>query len=385
MKRSIICLCAAALTLTLAMPAFAAESAAGGYYPIDVTQSEDGREIRKTYELTPDQDPAGIPQDDFILGDLAFSLTDLMKEEIPQTEERQESQKVTSTSKTGDMDAVLAALPQDKAYSSEDGFTGALTLQRDSVTVTANRTTGTKTVTASRSYPNLSSQDTAAIPKTIQENGATLTLTGIQWQTDNSIPVGGVPIGNRFTAVCTYSGTVTTSGVSGYKVTATYAGTVSKAVASKIRYVAVFTGTPLAPTVQPTAEVTEAPAATDSPASAAPSAPVDYVVGPSNDDPAPPTFNIVDREDDVMPTAAPTDAPSDDPAGAPTAFPTDGPNQTATPGFTFRWSYVLFPVGLLVAAGIGIGIAVLIKNRAADGDDSGDDDDESEDEEDEDV
>ena len=377
MKRNIICLCAAALTLTLTMPAFAAESGTGGYYPIDVTQSEDGREIRKTYELTPEQDPAGIPQDDFILGDLAFSLTDLLKEEIPQTEERQESQKVTSTSKTGDMDAVLAALPQDKAYSSEDGFTGTLTLQRDSVTVTTNRTTGTKTVTASRSYPNLSSQDTAAIPKTIQENGATLTLTGIQWQTDNSIPVGGVPIGNRFTAVCTYSGTVTTSGVSGYKVTATYAGTVSKVVVSKIRYIAVFTGAALAPTVPPAPGTTQAPAK--------PTASPDYVVGPSDDDPAPPTFDIVDREDDVTPTTAPTDAPSDDLAGAPTASPTDRPDQTAAPGFTFRWSYVLFPVGLLVAAGIGIGIAVLIKNRAADGDDAGDDDDETEDEEDEDV
>lgn len=357
MKRSAIRLCAAALALTLAAPVFAAE-AQDSYYPVDVTQSEDGREIRKTYELTPDQDPAGIPQEDFIQGDVAFSLTDLLKEEIPETETRQESQTVTSASQTDDMDTVLAALPQDKAYSSEDGFTGALTLQRDSVTLTANRTTGKKAVTATRSYPNLSSQDTAAIPKTVTENGATLTLTGIQWRTDNSVPVGGVPIGNRFTAVCTYSGTVTTSTVSGYKVTATYAGTVSKTVADKIRYTAVFTGTPLAPIVQPTPEPTEATA------TAEPTEAPDYVAGPSDNDPAPPTFNIVDRGDGESPTAAPT------------ADPTANPDQVPASGFTFRWSYVLFPLAGIAAAGAGIGIAMLIKNRRdGDEDDEGDGDD----------
>ena len=44
----------------------------------------------------------------------------------------------------------------------------------------------TKEVSATRSYPNLASQDTANIPKTIQDGGRTLTLQNISWQTDNT-------------------------------------------------------------------------------------------------------------------------------------------------------------------------------------------------------
>ena len=34
-------------------------------YPTAVEQSEDGGEIRKVYDLSPEQDPAGIPRSDF--------------------------------------------------------------------------------------------------------------------------------------------------------------------------------------------------------------------------------------------------------------------------------------------------------------------------------
>ena len=42
-----------------------------------------------------------------------------------------------------------------------------------------------------RSYPNLASQDTANIPKTIEDNGRTLTLQNISWQTDNTANTDG--------------------------------------------------------------------------------------------------------------------------------------------------------------------------------------------------
>ena len=34
-------------------------------YPTSVTQCEDGLEIRKAYDLAPEEDPAGIPRSDF--------------------------------------------------------------------------------------------------------------------------------------------------------------------------------------------------------------------------------------------------------------------------------------------------------------------------------
>ena len=37
-------------------------------YPTSVTRSEDGTELRKYYDLSPEEDPAGIPR--VVLGDL---------------------------------------------------------------------------------------------------------------------------------------------------------------------------------------------------------------------------------------------------------------------------------------------------------------------------
>lgn len=80
-----------------------------------------------------------------------------------------------------------------------------------------------------------------------------MTLQTINWQTDNTANVDGYAVGDRFTAVATYTGTATSSYVKGYTVTADYTGTVSRIALNKVRYVAIFEGTPLEP-VQPVEE-----------------------------------------------------------------------------------------------------------------------------------
>ena len=57
----------------------------------------------------------------------------------------------------------------------------------------------------------------------------------------------GYALGDRFTAVATYTGSATSSYVKGYTVTANYTGTVSKINLNTVRYVAIFEGTPLQP------------------------------------------------------------------------------------------------------------------------------------------
>ena len=98
----------------------------------------------------------------------------------------------------------------------------------------------TREVSATRSYPNLANQDTANIPKTIEEDGRTLTLQAIDWRTDNTASTDGYALGDRFTAVATYIGTATSSYVKGYTVTADYTGTVNRIALNKTRYVAIF-------------------------------------------------------------------------------------------------------------------------------------------------
>ena len=254
MKR-MIAICAAALCLTMALaPAVMAADPAATQpevcYPSAITRSEDGTELRKLYDLGPDDDPAGIPRSDFEQDGFHYTLTDLLQQELPEYEERAHTETVTLESEKKDMESVLALLPQEREFITEDGFTGTLSLQLDTVQVeVAGYGSSTREVSATRSYPNLLSQDTQYIPKTVEEDGRTLTLQSIDWQTDNTATADGYAMGDRFTAIATYTGSATSSYVKGYTVTAEYCGTVSKIALNKVRYVAIFEGTPLQPLV----------------------------------------------------------------------------------------------------------------------------------------
>lgn len=277
-------------------------------YPTAVEESEDGGEIRKVYDLGPGQDPAGIPRSDFEQNGIHYTLTDLLKQEMPEYQERQHTEEVSLESKNKDMASILALLPQQKEFVTEDGLSGTLTLQLDTVQVeTAGYGKSTKTVTTTRRYPNLGSQDTSYIPKTVEENGRTMTLQDISWQTDNTANMDDYALGDRYTAVATYSGTATSSYVTGYTVTAKYEGTVSKIALDRVRYVAIFEGTEIKPVV-------------------------------------------------TLPEI-------EDPAAMPDKTSTDG-------GFSFNWGYILIPLGVVVLIGGGVGAALFLKKRNESGEES---------------
>ncbi len=304
MKRKIIpALLALALTAALAPAAFAA-SPPTPCYPTAVTRSEDGAQIRKVYDLGPGEDPAGISRSDFEQEGFYYTLTDLLKQEAPEREERYHTETVTLDSKNKDMESVLALLPAQREFTTEDGLTGTLSLKLDTVQVdVAGYGSSTRQVTATRSYPNLSGQDTSYIPKEITDNGRTLELASIDWRTDNTANEDGYAVGDRFTAIATYTGSATSSYVKGYVVTAQYSGAVSRIALNKVRYVAIFEGTPLNP-VEPTPDPEPEPTA------------------------------------DVQEPAAPVQ---------------------------FHWAYVLAPLGLVALAGAGIGGALFIKKRRESG------------------
>ena len=204
-------------------------------YPTSVTRSEDGTEIRKVYDLSPEQNPAGIPRSDFEQDGFHYTLTDLLQQELPEHESRQHTETVSLESKSKDMESILTLLPQEKEFVTEDGLSGTLSLQLDTVQVAAaGYGSSTRQVSATRSYPNLASQDTASIPKSIEEDGRILTLQNIDWRTDNTTGM---------------SGYATSSYVTGYTVTADYTGTVSRIALNRVRYVAIFEGEPLEPAV----------------------------------------------------------------------------------------------------------------------------------------
>ena len=305
MKRTLFLLLIAVLLAASISPvALAAEVC----YPTSVTQNEDGTEIRKFYDLSPEDDPSGIPRSDFEQDGFYYTMTDLLKQELPEHESRQHTETVALESK--DMASILALLPQEKEFITEDGLAGTLTLRLETVQVeVSGYGSSTKEVSATRTYPNLAGQDTSYIPKTIEDNGRTLTLQDVSWQTDNTGSLDGYALGDHYTATATYTGSATSSYVKGYTVTADYTGTVSRIALNKTRYVAIFEGMPLQPIepAEPEEPVTETP---------------------------------------------------------------DIPEQPAAS--SFNWAYLLVPLGLIAAAGGGIGIALFLKrrNELADGGES---------------
>lgn len=242
-----------AVLLLLSTTAFAAE------YPSQVSYSMNNGifEVRKTYELPVDQEPSMRAKQSFEQDGYSFKLTDLLRQELPEQQSKEYTETVTVSSESKELTAILPLLADTKAVTTEDGFTGTLKLDTGSITVEpAGYKNNSWTVSATRTYPNLSSMDLEYIPKTTTENGRTLNFSTVDWQTDNTENVDDDAIGNRFSAIVTYTGTASSRNVTGYTVTAQYRGDVEKIAMNKVQYVAVFHGTPL---VVQEAEVEEVP------------------------------------------------------------------------------------------------------------------------------
>ena len=201
MKR-MLSLCAAALCLTLALTptALAADFEpavpnAKVCYPTAIVRNDDGTELKKIYDLSPEDDPAGIARSDFEKDGYHYTLVDLLRQELPENESRQHTEHVSIESAKKDMESVLALLPQEREFITDDGLMGTLTLRLDTVQVEpSGYGSSTKQLSVKRSYPNLAEQDTQYIPKSIEDGGRTLMLSDIQWQTDNTANMDGYAV-----------------------------------------------------------------------------------------------------------------------------------------------------------------------------------------------
>lgn len=213
------------------------------YYPVSIDESTTNgiTTITKSYELNQNDDVTAISKEGFEQNGSFFIFKDMVKTELPQAESKEYSEKVVISSKSNKMNDILPLLEEEKQVVTEDGFSGTVKLDLSNLKIeTAGYGTSTKTVTATRTYSNLESADTQYIPKTTVENGKTLELSGIDWRSDNTQNINDTAVTDRYTAVATYTGTVSNSYVKGYTVTAEYKGTVSKTNTDKVIYTAIF-------------------------------------------------------------------------------------------------------------------------------------------------
>ena len=217
MKRIFTILCALAIVMAGSATALAAEPEAGqsaSYYPISVEEYTygdfDELRINKTYQLSLSDDPSLIPTEDFVRNGRRYYLLDMTRKDEVGVDIQTHTETVT---KPSDHTSVQVTT---------DGYA-----------------TKTSTLTASRSYPNLSEADTSLIPKSIEDKGKTLTLGDVKWSESMDVDGEGNPV-TRYTATASYTGTTSSRYATGYTVSASYTGEVSKANCAVVTYTAIF-------------------------------------------------------------------------------------------------------------------------------------------------
>ena len=249
MKRILTTLCALAIVVAGSVPALAVDTDANpgqsvSYYPISVEEytygSLDEPRIEKVYQLSLSDDPSGIPTEDFVRGGRLYYLLDMTRKNEVGVDTKLHTESVTKPSDTNDLEKILQQLDAELEVTTEDGYTGTLQLDHTTVKVAVDGyDTKTQALSASRSYPNLSEADVSLIPKSIEDNGKTLTLADVQWaSTEQTDGAGGIV--TRYTATASYTGSSSYQYATGYTVTADYTGEVAKPNCDVVTYTAIF-------------------------------------------------------------------------------------------------------------------------------------------------
>ena len=235
-----------AFTLTLCC---CVSASAANYIPDNVTyQNLNGQQLGiKTFTLLPEEDPAGLIEQDYEFDGYQYSYSSIVKEEQPFREERQQRETVTVTTESKDLEDILAALAPTIDF--DDGSaTGVLYLDHNSIQTEAS---GYKnysyTVTATKTYTGLDRNDTSYIDKTFVKDGRTLSLANVTWTVESTALVGEELVPATYGAIASYTGTAYNSKATGYVTTADYTGTVTASGIASIRYTVTYLGKEIVP------------------------------------------------------------------------------------------------------------------------------------------
>ena len=97
-------------------------------YPAEVRTSEENGMIRleKVYYLSTRDDPAAIPTGDFDREGRHYTLLDVLKNDLSETDSKDYIEVVTLDSSTKDMAEIIKMLEPEREIATEDGYTGIL-------------------------------------------------------------------------------------------------------------------------------------------------------------------------------------------------------------------------------------------------------------------
>ena len=237
-----ICLCLL-LMAALTMSASALEVPTS-----TVVQNLNGsQQVVKIYTVTPEVDAQSLIEEPFQMEGFLYTYANIVKAENQVAERRSHTETVTVETDTKNLDAILAQLDSTMEY--DDGaWSGTLALDHTSIqTQAAGYTTGSSTVTDTKTIGPLDRNDMSYIPATTTKNGITLSLAGVDWQVIGADLVGDVMVPCSYQAVATYTGQSYYSVATGYITTANYVGEVTHEGVESITYQVTYLGTELIP------------------------------------------------------------------------------------------------------------------------------------------
>lgn len=182
-----ICLCLL-LTAALTMSANALEVPTS-----TVVQNLNGsQQVVKTYTVSPEVDAQTLIEEPFQLEGFLYTYADIVKQENQVAERQFHTETVTVETAKKNLDVILEQLAPTMEY--DDGtWAGTLALDHTSInTQAAGYTTGSSTVTATKTIGPLDRNDMSYVPATTTKNGVTLNLSNVEWQVIGADVVGDV-------------------------------------------------------------------------------------------------------------------------------------------------------------------------------------------------
>lgn len=244
-----ICLCLL-LTAALTMSASALEVPTS-----TVVQNLNGsQQVVKTYTVSPEVDAQTLIEEPFQLEGFLYTYADIVKEENRVSERQTHTETVTVETAKKNLDVILEQLAPTMEY--DDGtWAGTLALDHTSIqTQAAGYTTGSSTVTATKTIGPLDRNDMSYVPATTTKNGVTLNLSNVEWQVIGADVVGDVMAPCSYQAVATYSGKSYYKAATGYVTTANYVGEVTHEGVESVTYQVTYLGKEYEPEPSPAPE-----------------------------------------------------------------------------------------------------------------------------------
>lgn len=215
-------------------------------YPTDIQLMEQGARnyLYKTYTVAANYEPNLLVESPFSQGGYRYRFSEIIqRDSTPGSVSKTVTQTSTVASSTDNKAEILALFGDKLPYSDSDGYEGELFLIPESLTISeSGQTSYSYTVSETKQFDNLDSNDMAYIPKTMVKNGMTLPLQDVDWQVTDSQSMGYSTVANKYTATAYYSAPATGTKASGYTATASFSGNVVKQMIGKNTYTIVYEG-----------------------------------------------------------------------------------------------------------------------------------------------